>query len=333
MLDRTYRKHIRNSEFLKDNSKHVYLARLDVIQNDIWLNCSSQTKIGNGKCLNYIINHPEAFIEKLDEYVNKTKGRLSPKLSMHAKDGYVSAIGAIFRHTPGMIQKKAELYKKWMDIFKIVRNPINQKYNSNKPNKRQEEGSLPFHEIVKIRESLKSGSIERLVLSMYTLIPPVRSDYDKLAIYKNEKLITNENGNYLIMNNNPFIILKKYKTSKTYKDIRIDLPNKLVIEIKKSLENNPRDFLFVSPRTNKAFELPNSFNRWINRLLKSIFNKNKMKLSNLRNIYISRRDLKLEEKSGLERNEIAKIMGHSVGTQQNYLWHTYENEKSLRTEE
>jgi hypothetical protein len=91
--------------------------------------------------------------------------------------------------------------------------------------------------------------------------------------------------------------------------------------------------LFVSPRTNKAFELPNSFNRWINRLLKSIFNKNKMKLSNLRNIYISRRDLKLEEKSGLERNEIAKIMGHSVGTQQNYLWHTYENEKSLRTEE
>ena len=44
------------------------------------------------------------------------------KLSMHAKDGYVSAIGAIFRHTPGMIQKQSDLYKKWMDVdnFELI---------------------------------------------------------------------------------------------------------------------------------------------------------------------------------------------------------------------
>ena len=55
--------------------------------------------------------------------------------------------------------------------------------------------------------------------------------------------------------------------------------------------------------------------------------KENISINTLRHIYVTRRDLKLEEKSGLERNKIAKIMGHSVGTQQNYLWHTYEKEK------
>ena len=50
----------------------------------------------------------------------------------------------------------------------------------------------------------------------------------------------------------------------------------------------------------------------------------------LRNIYVTRRDLKLEEKSGLERAKIAKVMGHSIGTQQNYLWHTYVKENPDR---
>ena len=76
----------------------------------------------------------------MEEYVNKTGGRLDKnKLSMHVKDSYVSVIGALFRHSPGMMQKNAELYKKWMDIHQEVRAPINAKYQSNKPTKRQEE--------------------------------------------------------------------------------------------------------------------------------------------------------------------------------------------------
>jgi len=130
MLDKTYRKHIKNSKMLNDKSKETYLKRLDIIQGDIWKNCKSiKNKVGKGKCLYYIIKHPEVFMEKLDEYVNKTEGRLNKdKLSVHAKDSYVSAIGAIFRHTPGMIQKEHELYKQWLDIHKEEREPINIKY-------------------------------------------------------------------------------------------------------------------------------------------------------------------------------------------------------------
>lgn len=323
MLDKTYRKHITNSKLLNESTKKIYLSKLDVIQYDIWKNCKTTQKIGKGKCLHYIINHPEAFIEKMDEYVNKTKGRLDDKLSIHAPDSFVSVIGALFRHTPGMMQKHAELYKKWIDIHQEIRAPVNAKYQKNEPDTRQKAAYIPFEELVKIRDNLKDGTNEKLLLSMYTMIPPVRSDYYKIAIYKTENEVTDDIDNYLIMNSKPFIVLRKYKTSKTYKAIKIDLPKDLIKQIKSSLNKNPRDFLFTSPRNNKPY-ISNTFNRWVNRTFKKLTGKENISISTLRHIYITRRDLKLEEKSGLERNKIAKIMGHSVGTQQNYLWHTYE---------
>jgi integrase len=328
MRDQTYRKHILNSKLLNNQSKESYLNRLKIIQNDIWQNCKSvNNKVGKGKCLNYIIKHPEAFMEKLEEYVNKTEGRLDKtKLSIHAKDSYVSAIGAIFRHTPGMIQKEHVLYQKWIDLHKEVREPISQKYKTNKPTERQEKAYISFDELIKIRNKLKQGSYTRLIISLYTMIPPVRSDYYKVKIYKDIKQIPDDNSNYLVLNKKPYIGLRKYKTSKTYKTIKIDIPNELQKEIEASLKMYPREYLFVQ-KNGTSFDKPNTFNKWANRLLKTTINE-KFSLTTFRHIYITRRDLKLEEKSGIERDEVARIMGHSIATQQNYLWHTYEKEKN-----
>lgn len=329
MLDRTYINYLEKSKFLGDATKSTYKSRLQVIQNDIWLNCKSvNNKVGKGRCLHYILMHPEAFLEKLDEYANKTGGRLDKeKLSMHAKDGYVTALKSLFQEAPGLKQKYPEIFMKWDEIHKLIREPINAKYQSNKPTDRQEEAYVSFEELEKKRDSLEIGSDARLLLSLYTLVPPLRSDYNLVAIYKNDKDIKYDN--YLILNKNPYLVITKYKTAKTYKDIKIYLPKKLVKEIKESLKLKPREFIFVQ-KNGKPYEKSNTFNRWANRTLKSLFDKKNISLSTLRHIYISRRDLKLEEKSGLERNKIAQIMGHSVGTQQNYLWHTYEKEKNKK---
>tara|TARA_B100000925_G_C21953623_1_gene450135 strand:+ start:246 stop:1235 length:990 start_codon:yes stop_codon:yes gene_type:complete len=329
MLDRTYINYLEKSKFLGDATKSTYKSRLQVIQNDIWLNCKSvNNKVGKGKCLHYILMHPEAFLEKLDEYANKTGGRLDKdKLSMHAKDGYVTALKSLFQEAPGLKQKYPEIFIKWDEIHKQVRQPINAKYQSNKPTERQEEAYVSFEELERKRDSLEIGSDARLLLSLYTLVPPLRSDYNLVAIYKNDKDIKYDN--YLILNKNPYLVITKYKTAKTYKDIKIDLPKKLVKEIKESLKLKPREFIFVQ-KNGKPYEKSNTFNRWANRTLKSLFDKKNISLSTLRHIYITRRDLKLEEKSGLERNKIAQMMGHSVGTQQNYLWHTYEKEKNKK---
>lgn len=329
MLDKTYINYLEKSKFLGDATKSTYKSRLQVIQNDIWLNCKSvNNKVGKGRCLHYILMHPEAFLEKLDEYANKTGGRLDKeKLSMHAKDGYVTALKSLFQEAPGLKQKYPEIFMKWDKIHREVRQPINEKYQSNKPTERQEEAYVSFEELERKRDSLEIGSDARLLLSLYTLVPPLRSDYNLVAIYKNDKDIKYDN--YLILNNNPYLVITKYKTAKTYKDIKIYLPKKLVKEIKESLKLKPREFIFVQ-KNGKPYEKSNTFNRWANRTLKSLFDKKNISLSTLRHIYISRRDLKLEEKSGLERNKIAQIMGHSVGTQQNYLWHTYEKEKNKK---
>lgn len=329
MLDRTYINYLEKSKFLGNSTKSTYKSRLQVIQNDIWLNCKSvNNKVGKGRCLHYILMHPDAFLEKLDEYANKTGGRLDKdKLSMHAKDGYVTALKSLFQEAPGLKQKYPEIFIKWDEIHKQVRQPINAKYQSNKPTERQEEAYVSFDELERKRDSLEIGSDARLLLSLYTLVPPLRSDYNLVAIYKNDKDIKYDN--YLILNNNPYLVITKYKTAKTYKDIKIDLPKKLVKEIKESLKLKPREFIFVQ-KNGKPYEKSNTFNRWANRTLKSLFDKKNISLSTLRHIYITRRDLKLEEKSGLERNKIAQMMGHSVGTQQNYLWHTYEKEKNKK---
>ena len=104
-----------------------------------------------------------------------------------------------------------------------------------------------------------------------------------------------------------------------------DLP----LLIKESLKLQPRKYLFIQ-KNGEPYDKPNTFNRWANRKLKSLFGKKNISLSTLRHIYITRRDLKLEEKSGLERSKVANVMGHSVGTQQNYLWHTYVKEKNKK---
>ena len=126
MLDRTYINYLEKSKFLGDATKSTYKSRLQVIQNDIWLNCKSvNNKVGKGRCLHYILMHPEAFLEKLDEYANKTGGRLDKeKLSMHAKDGYVTALKSLFQEAPGLKQKYPEIFMKWDEIHKKVRQPI-----------------------------------------------------------------------------------------------------------------------------------------------------------------------------------------------------------------
>ena len=150
------------------------------------------------------------------------------------------------------------------------------------------------------------GSYERLLLMMYTEIPPLRSDFYQTKIYRTESC--SWDGNYIVLGNQSVLVLQKYKTAKVYKTLRIDLPPILVFEIEASLAKNPRNYLFVSTRTKTPYTRPNSYNRWANRVLKKLFGNENISLSMLRHIYVSRRDLKLEDKSGLEQDK----MGHSL---------------------
>ena len=211
--------------------------------------------------------------------------------------------------------EKQELFKQWEEVAEKIRQPIEDKYNSNKPTERQQQAYIPYDEIIQKRILLPIGSQDRLLLMMYSEIPPVRSDYHKTRIFSQTSDQINVEDNYIILTDNPVLVLQKYKTKKLYGTLTINIPNTLFEEIKLSVEIRPREYLFVSPKSHQPFEKSNTFNQWVNRTLKKILDKHTFCLTMLRHIYISRRDLKLEEKSPQEQLEIARIMGHSIEEQ------------------
>lgn len=314
LSDDQYIKPVMTTKFLSENTKKVYLKKLNTICQEIT----------GGWSIDNVLKHPEEFHKLLEIYGNKTKGHVYPKLGTHAKEAYVSAIISLFIYNQKLKESRDDLFNQWKECHAKLKDPISKKYQSNEPSTRQAKGYISFIELITKKESLKAGSLERLLLTMYTEIPPVRSDYASTRIYHTKDVVPSDyDGNYVVLDDMPRVMLQKYKTKKTYKVINITLPPKAVTEIYQSLILQPRGFLFVSTRSGKPYENEKTFNTWANRTLKDIFANKHINLTMLRHIYISRRDLELETKSGLEQKKIADIMGHSIDQQRKYMWHSW----------
>ena len=292
---------IRNTRFLKQGTKDEYVRRI----NDF---CDYL-----GKDLSYCILKPKWFVKQVMSYIEKHD------YGIHTADKICSVFLAVFNYNQDFKEENKNVFDEWIKESKKIKTIIDEKYERNAPTERQVGSYVNFEDIISKRDLLKTGSQERLLVFMYTEIPPVRNDYHNLRIYKSKPKYNT--GNFLVIGTWR-IFLNDYKTDKTYETIEIDIPPVLQKEISHSLEALPRDYLFVSSRTNKPYLSANSFVQWANRSLKAIFNNN-MSLTTLRHVYISRRDLALETKSGTERKNIARIMGHSLEQQQRYLWHSW----------
>lgn len=297
-----YINNILKSKFLKEYTKTLYTKHFDKIENEI-----------SKKPLIQVFNEPETFEKDLNNYCNSHTGRIGKKLGDHFKESYLTSILSLFVHNEELRENQKELYDKWKNLQKKIKQPIINKYNKNKPTKRQKKALISYEDLVNIRNNLKNGTIERLLFSMYIDIPPVRSDYNEVYIYKDDDT-PDKTKNYI---QNKTIYLHEFKTSKLYNEIIIPIPRTLDKEIKLSLKNNPRNFLFTNAK-GKPYKR-NTFNKWANAILKKLINKS-FSLTMFRHIFISRKDLKLTSKSGLEKNKIASKMGHSIDTQQHYLW-------------
>lgn len=300
---------IRNTRFLKEPTKIEYLRRINDFKNV------------TGKDLNYLLLNPDYSIKEILDYVKRNN------FGSHTADKIACCFVAVFNYNQNFREKHKDKYDVWCKLVKKkIKDVIDSKYNANTPTDRQIGAYISFETLTKKRDELPEGSIERLLLYMYTAIPPARNDYYNLRIYYRKPKY--DVGNYIVFKQrkNSIIVLNEFKTAKTYESISIQVPPDLYDEIKTSLSKDPRDYLFVSTQNGKPYQSSNTFLRWANRTLKAIF-QNDMSLTTLRHIYISRRDLQLETKSGIERKRIADTMGHSLNQQQRYLWHTWIKEK------
>jgi hypothetical protein len=249
-------------------------------------------------------------ITQPDKYLSWIKNHSS---SLQTQKSYISAVLAVFKHTiPSLKEKEQTHYYKWYAEFKKIHDLIEERYKQNEPSVKQRKAFVPFPEIIAKRDSLKSGTKEKLLLSLYTYIPPLRSDYNKVFIYHTPQEKYQEE-NYILLSENPVLVLNEFKTKKNKQKYEKALPKELVDEIHASLKANPRQWIFID-RSGQPYN-SGSFTKWVNRTFKSLFDK-PLTISLVRHSFIN--NLDFNTLTVQQKTEYAENMAHTIGTQDRY---------------
>lgn len=211
---------------------------------------------------------------------------------------------------------------KWIDINNENEQPIIERRLENKPtDKQQAKGGhqLTFSQIIEKRDELANGSYEKLLLCMYTMIPPVRADYFATQIVKGNEVPTQKNYIRIITPDNIECVITDFKTAKTYKQITHKFPPELVTEFTLSLEKYPRSYLFTN--TKGEPHTRNSYVLWTRRLLTRLFQTD-FTLVFFRHAFITHfiTHKITPETTDAEIKEISDKMGHSPEMFRGYKW-------------
>lgn len=226
---------------------------------------------------------------------------------------YLSVILSLFRHVPGLKEQLAKPYEAWSEAFKAADKAVEDRYKQNAPTERQEQGYLPWAEIVAKHATLKKGTEDRLLLGMYTLIYPLRADFNKVRLYT--VVPKAPEANYIHMRKASCkLSLSEYKTSTKHGVFEKELPTPLCQDIRDSLGSRPRDYLFVM--TNGApYDKSKSFIHYANRAFERIFDR-PLTISLLRHSFIS--SLDFNTLTVAEKEAIAGEMLHTTRLQDQY---------------
>lgn len=207
-----------------------------------WIECLPE----NSRDIHFLLMFPNKSITYLQHI-------LSNNIELRS---YISAVNALFLHSSPVIQDipcREEIEKRWRSVD--IRNTIH-----NHPSH-----TINLEQIIECRDRLSDGSIEKLLICMYTMIPPVHGDYYATQIVYHDMIPTEPDmirftdsemtrgslilGNLCIYNHT--------------------LPSKLLYQIKQSLHVFPRNYLFVD-QTGKPFTR-SSFQLWANSVLSHCF--------------------------------------------------------------
>jgi hypothetical protein len=222
---------------------------------------------------------------------------------------YLSAMVAYLTHvTKGNAVR-------WKEIQMENNEPLREHYARKEPTEKQRNKQMEWEQIHRIRVALPVGTPERLLLTLYTCMEPLRADYYATEIIPEGG--DSKEENYVEMTIPPRLVVRDFKTKKKYEKIENTLPPDVEEEVRASLVKHPRAYLFVGE--DKKSPYPRKlFSNWACRTLTRILAQ-PMTLTVLRHLYISQ---KIKEETPLaEMKEMAKKMGHSREMQRGYEWH------------
>lgn len=297
-----------------NNSNLSYSTRAQHLRN-----IKKAQEISN-ESIDWIVSNPEKFKVMLNEHADSKPTAIHKKAGASYRKALVQPFYVMFKNDSNLRENNKQLFEKWNKVYNKLNEPIVEQNKNNEMSEREKEAYVSFDKIEEKRDNLEKGSMNRLILSMYTLIPPQRSgDFYSTKVYRKPPQGDKKNTeNYIILNkNNSKLVMNDYKTYGEYGQNVINIPQTLKEEIEASLEKKPRKYLIVNNQGKPFADNENprkDITNFINSRLKSLFN-NGYYFNLIRHAYDTDRRADNEE----DRKKQARAMGHSMQTQSNYV--------------
>lgn len=291
-------------EYLKNAKTPSESTRRQYIQN-------LQTLLGlagDSKSLEFIVSHPRDMLRVI----------IARYSNFQTRKALIAAVKALFKYVPGVGDRYKEHQDLWHDAFKQLDKAIFQKVSTAEPSPRELQHWVSWKSVLAKHAELTAfsyGSIDHLLLSMYCMIEPLRADYGNVHLTREPVTQNHKEGNFMSLPPaHPQLVLNEYKTSVRYGQFRRELPTDLINIVLKSLEKDPREYLFVD-ESGRPYTKKNSYVKFANRILEKLFKK-KFTIRMLRHSFISNIDF--NEKTPGQLMQHSHNMLHSIAQQQLY---------------
>jgi hypothetical protein len=232
-----------------------------------------------------LVSDPERAVAALTKQTNIAQTSANRHL-------FYSAVVAYLKHTEAGRGLADSIKDRWIAIQKANWETRRQQSLNNLPSEGQQAVAqqVTWEAVIAARDSLVRGSAERLLLGLYTYLPPLRADYYEVRINPPPSLRADPKANFVVLGpGEPTLTIRDFKTAAKYKEIQHVLPAALVETIQESLAAEPRNYLFVMPTDKTRPYDRNGFSKWANKQLQSIF-KVPITLTSLRHLFVSTLD-------------------------------------------
>ena len=296
---------LKSTKLLKDVTRNRYITYFNTMQTELW--------DGSKKSILWIVMHPELFIDALTKWGATKKGKVYDTLSTSTLRSYpATIIGTISKHID-LQEIMPNILQEWKNVGNKLDEPDYDRRMEGRMNARQEKAYIPWEHIIAIRDRLPEG-MDRLLISMYTMIPPRRNDYYQLKIFEDKPPSDDYDGNYIVLGDINQIVINESKTSNKYGTVITNIPPELLDQIRSSIDKYPREYLFQSD-TGAIYTRVHS-NKVFNTVFKRVFKNKGFSITMFRHSYVTY--LKVDNLPIAKRKLIAKNMGHSCLRQKEY---------------
>tara|TARA_B100001123_G_C15248959_1_gene1002065 strand:- start:18 stop:920 length:903 start_codon:yes stop_codon:yes gene_type:complete len=292
----TIKKKIRSSRSnISENSLNVYLSNIRKVFKEVFKNDTD-------------IKHLNQFakVKKyLDTLTPATRKNVMTALMvlLKASDTKKGTLNKYQKYFEGLITDFENNYDNQTKSEKENKNWITQEQLDKKIE--ELESKIDKFDMTKLTKSQEDTIQQHLILLLYTKIPPMRNDYAQMKVYRDKEV---KGENYIHLKKK-IIILNKYKTSKTYGEKQIEIPNDVVKIIRRWVDITGNEYLLINIRDRNPMT-----NNGLTKYLNKIFKPKKVSTTLLRKLYLSEKYPVIHNRKDMKKD--AYVMGHSLETQQ-----------------